>query len=66
MAFWEGRDRAPATWDALRREIAAALRARAHDPEWQYAYGVTEGLDVPEAAATGHHQHREACGEVAE
>jgi hypothetical protein len=38
MAFWDGKERSPATWKALRVEIAGFLMEAASDTTWQIIY----------------------------
>ena len=39
MAFWDGKERAYATWKGLRLELASALEASAEDSTW---HGILE------------------------
>ena len=40
MAFWDGKDRAPATWKAIRIEIASLLDESADSSTWQTTFGL--------------------------
>ena len=48
VAFWDGKERAAATWKGLRLELASALEAGAEEPTW---HGILEACGEGSGAA---------------